>query len=199
MNNESSSEKKIRFDIPLFEYSPDKQEEINNQKEFLKLYYKNNYETVLHYTGYTDENNVMQYYTVRQALRDYDALNNEVLFEQRSGYNLYSILITILKRIFQSEKNQEKKKQLLKNFFTDYEKWKQLLKSKVDIDERYNKQESVLKEFSDLNQDQDEYGYYDTNFEGGIRKHKRKTTRKNRRKSKKSRKSKRKNKNTRKR
>ena len=190
MNNESSSNK--------FEYSPNKEQEINNQKEFLKLYYKNNYETILHYTGYADRNNVMQYYTVNQALRDYDALNNEVLFEQRSGYNLYTILITILKRIFQNETNEEKKKQLLKNFFTDYEKWKTLLKSKVDIDERRIQQDNVSREFSDLNEDQDEYGYFDTDFKGGVRKYKRKTTRKNKRKSRKSKKSKRKNKNTRK-
>ena len=70
---------------------------------------------------------------------------------------------------------------------------------KLEDKEIGNKKESISKEFSDLNKEQNDYGYYDTDFKGGVRKYKRKTTRKNRRKSKKSKKSKRKNKNTRKR
>jgi hypothetical protein len=198
MNNNTS--RNVRFDIPDFEYSPNKQEEINNQKAFLGLYYKNNYDMILDYTGYVDKNNVLKYYTIENALRDYDNLTKEVLFEQRSGYNVYSYLNFILnKRIFKNEIDDEKKQKLIKNFFTDYEKWKTMLKSKVNIDERRIQQENVSREFVELNNDQDEYGYYDTDFKGGVRKYKRKTTRKNRRKSKKSKKSKRKNKNTRKR
>ena len=192
MNNESSSNK--------FEYSPNKEQEFQNQKAFLGLYYKNNYDMILHYTGYTDKNNVLKYYTIENALRDYDNLTNEVLFEQRSGYNVYSYLHIILdKIIFIRETDAKKKEKLIKSFFTDYEKWKKMLESKVDIDERLRKQESVSKEFSDLNQDQEDWGIHDTGFKGGKRKYKRKTTRKNRRKSRKSKKSKRKNKNTRKR
>jgi hypothetical protein len=198
MNNNTS--RNVRFDIPDFEYSQNKQEEINNQKAFLGLYYKNNYDMILDYTGYVDKNNVLKYYTIENALRDYDNLTKEVLFEQRSGYNVYSYLNFILnKRIFKNEIDDEKKQKLIKNFFTDYEKWKTMLKSKVNIDERRIQQENVSREFVELNNDQDEYGYYDTDFKGGVRKYKRKTTRKNRRKSKKSKKSKRKNKNTRKR
>ena len=198
MNNESSSKKKIRFDIPPFEYSPDKEQEFQNQKAFLGLYYKNNYDMILEYTGYMDKNNVLKYYTIENALRDYDSLTKEVLFEQRRGYNVYSYLNFILdKRIFKNEIDAEKKQKLINSFFTDYEKWKTLLKSKVDIDERRRKQESVSREFADLNNDQDKYGYFDTDFEGGVRKYKRKT-KKNKRKSRKSKKSKRKNKNTRK-
>jgi hypothetical protein len=185
----SSSSKKVNFDIPHFEYSPNKQEEINNQKEFLKLYYKNNYETILHYTGYVDKNNVLQYYTVNEALRDYDNMNNKILFEKMTEYNMYSVLATILTyKIFKNEENTEKKEKLINSFFNDYNKWKKMLKSKVDVDERVNKKESISKEFSDLNKAQDDYGYYDTNFEGGVkRKYKRKT-----KKSKKSKKTKRK-------
>jgi hypothetical protein len=191
MNNESSSNK--------FEYSPNKEQEFQNQKAFLGLYYKNNYDMILHYTGYTDKNNVLKYYTIENALRDYDNLTNEVLFEQRRGYNVYSYLHIILdKIIFIRETDAKKKEKLIKSFFTDYEKWKKMLESKVDIDERLRKQESVSKEFSDLNKDQEDWGIHDTGFEGGVRKYKRKTTRKSRRKSRKSKKSKRKNKNTRK-
>jgi hypothetical protein len=182
MNNEEKS-KRVKFNIPNFEYSPEKQEEINNQKDFLTLYYKNNYETILNYTGYRDTNNVLKYYTIENALRDYDLLTNEVLFEQRSGYNLYSYLNLILdKRIFRNETDPKKKEKLIESFFTDYEKWKKMLKSKVDIDKRRIEQEEVSKEFADLNSKND-YGYYDTNFEGGRRKYKRKTRKTKRRKT----------------
>jgi hypothetical protein len=104
----------VRFDIPDFEYSPNKQEEINNQKAFLGLYYKNNYDMILDYTGYVDKNNVLKYYTIENALRDYDNLTKEVLFEQRSDYNVYSYLNFILnKRIFKNEIDDEKKQKLI--------------------------------------------------------------------------------------
>jgi hypothetical protein len=193
MDNNTS--KKVNFDIPAFEYSLEKQKEFNNQKAFLSLYYKSNYDMILHYTGYIGENNVLKYYTIENALRDYERLTNEVLFEQQRGYNVYSYLNLILdRRIFKNELDSEKKQKLINNFFTDYEKWKKMLESKVDIDDRRRKQESVSNEFSGLNKDQHEYGYFDTDFKGGIRKYKRKS----KKNGKKTRKSKR-NKNTRKR
>jgi len=191
MNNENTSEK-VKINIRNFDYSPEKQKEIDRQKAFLSLYYKNNYETILEYTSYINKKGVQDYYTIEDALRDYDILSDEILFEKR-GYNVYSYLNIILNRIFTNENDENKKKELIKTFFTDYEKWKKMLDSKFDIDERKKTQENVSREFSQLNNDQDEYGYYDTEFEGGKQKYKRTTmkrNKKNKRNKKKSRKSK---------